>query len=297
MIVAAGRLILHGLRQRRPYRRGVRVLVYHGVVERRVDPRVEESFHLLDNFREHIRVLKRCRVVGLDEIDRSSRFPQVAITFDDGFANNLLAAELLAEAKLPATFFVTTGNVGGPPIWPTLLRLVLARSSAAVDDAAFAETRAALKRLPSAERIAQWNALLARLRPGELDELLAQWASIAMMTWDDVAALARGGFTIGSHGRVHELHHTAQPASVRAEELAASKGDLERALGTPCTSFAYPNGTYHGGSPGELRAAGYARAFTMVSHAAGPDENVMLLPRIIAPPTPERLISRLVFGG
>jgi peptidoglycan/xylan/chitin deacetylase (PgdA/CDA1 family) len=297
MIVAAGRLILHGLRQRRPYRRGVRVLVYHGVVERRIDPRVEESFHLLDNFREHIRVLKRCRVVGLDEIDhaRGSRFPQVAITFDDGFANNLLAAELLAEAKLPATFFVTTGNIGGPPIWPTLLRLVLARSG--VDDAAFAETRAALKRLPSAERIAQWNSLLAKLRPGELDELLAQWPSIAMMSWDDVASLAHHGFTIGSHGRVHELHHTAQPAAVRTEELAASKRDLERALARPCTSFAYPNGTYHGGSPGELRAAGYARAFTMVSHAAGSDEDVMLLPRIIAPPTPERLISRLVFGG
>ena len=42
----------------------------------------------------------------------------VALTFDDGFESVNLAAEVLADAKAPATIFIVTGWVGKTDSWP-----------------------------------------------------------------------------------------------------------------------------------------------------------------------------------
>lgn len=42
----------------------------------------------------------------------------VAITFDDGFANNLDAAAALEARAMRATFFIATGAIGRAPYWP-----------------------------------------------------------------------------------------------------------------------------------------------------------------------------------
>ena len=312
MLLSSARLVVRGLRRRRPINGGLRILAYHGVVERYRDSRVEESFHVLADFRAHIAALKKLRVVGLEEIDdaRRARLPRIAITFDDGFANNLLAAELLAEAKLPASFFVATGNVDvGTPIWPTLLRLVLARGSARRleiagtrydldgDPQAFATVRTLFKRMPRDERGVRWSELVAQLRSGELAALETEFPAIRMMTWRDVESLAAAGFTIGSHGSMHELHHAAQPRDVRHEELATSKSAIERALGRTCDAFAFPNGTHHDDSASEVRAVGYTRAFTMKSRAATTDDDLLLLPRLVPSGGADQLVAKLVFGN
>ena len=312
MWLSSARLLARGLRRRRPMDRGLRILVYHGVTERYRDQRIEESFHLLADFRAHLAVLKKLRVVGLDEIDeaRARRIPSVVITFDDGFANNVLAAELLAEARLPATFFIATGNVeAGAPIWPTLLRLVLARGSARKlevagthydldgDPQAFAHVRTLFKRMPREERSVRWSELVAQLRPGEVAALEAEFPAIRMMTWRDVESLAATGFSIGSHGSMHELHHAQQPRAVRHEELVTSKSAIERALGRTCDAFAFPNGTHHADSAAEVRAVGYTRAFTMKSRAATADDDLLLLPRLVPSGGGDQLVAKLVFGN
>ena len=58
------------------------------------------------------------------------RLPEraVAVTFDDGYADNLeIAAPILAEHGIPATLFVATGLVDadGPPWWDRLASLLL----------------------------------------------------------------------------------------------------------------------------------------------------------------------------
>jgi hypothetical protein len=98
---------------------GCRVYCYHGIVREKQDNRLERNFHLLSDFREHVRFFRRHRVMTLAEVsytlslNSGSKCRTAVISFDDGYANNLLAAASLAEAKLPWTIFVSAGAAGG----------------------------------------------------------------------------------------------------------------------------------------------------------------------------------------
>jgi glycosyltransferase 2 family protein len=103
-------------------RNGARVVVlcYHSI-----DPQLPFSSAHPKLFRSHLDWLKaNCAVVSLEnalELVKSDRGksrerPVVAITFDDGYADNYEHAyPLLRALELPATFFVTVGLVDGDP--------------------------------------------------------------------------------------------------------------------------------------------------------------------------------------
>ena len=85
------------------------VLCYHSV-----DPSPGYLSLSPDLFEEHLGWLhEHCRVVALDELvagPSRSGGPHVAITFDDGYADNRThALPLLTARNMPATFFVTVG--------------------------------------------------------------------------------------------------------------------------------------------------------------------------------------------
>jgi len=88
------------------------VLVYHRVAELPFDPQLLAVTP--DNFREQLKILKSSfPVLSLEDDWSAVREPSVAITFDDGYADNALAAlPILEELGIPAAFFVTTGHVG-----------------------------------------------------------------------------------------------------------------------------------------------------------------------------------------
>jgi peptidoglycan/xylan/chitin deacetylase (PgdA/CDA1 family) len=99
----------------------IAIFLFHGVVER-IDSTVRNYTrkHLPhDYFASVIRRLKRHgSPVSLEEIrlhhDEGQPLPPrpFAITFDDGFRNNLtIAASILADESVPATFYVTTDFV------------------------------------------------------------------------------------------------------------------------------------------------------------------------------------------
>lgn len=88
------------------------VLVYH-TISSPIEPMLGEIDITPARFKEQVKWLARWRrVVTLEETLRSNR-RGVAITFDDGFQDNLtVALPRLEQYKLPMTLFVTSGFVG-----------------------------------------------------------------------------------------------------------------------------------------------------------------------------------------
>ena len=111
---------------------GVGIYCYHGLVQKGQDKQLERNFRSVSDFREHVQFFRRHGVMALDDLTHSlaqgdgSDRRRAVITFDDGYANNLLAAEILAEAKLPWCLFVSTAAMGRQKaIWPVELSLLL----------------------------------------------------------------------------------------------------------------------------------------------------------------------------
>src|SRR5262245_54978868 len=110
---------------------GTLVLLYHRVCNVNRDP-----YGIVvhpDRFAEQCDVLcRRHDVVPLEETSGARR--QIAITFDDGYADNLEeACRLLGAAGLPAMFFITTGRIGDRTEvwWDRLEQIVLGGESVA----------------------------------------------------------------------------------------------------------------------------------------------------------------------
>jgi peptidoglycan/xylan/chitin deacetylase (PgdA/CDA1 family) len=97
----------------------VPVLLYHAVTEH--PPAALERFTVRpDRFAEHVACLRDSGRAGLTVPELAAclegRAPlparPVLVTFDDGYADFVDAAERLAAAGLPATLYVTTGQLG-----------------------------------------------------------------------------------------------------------------------------------------------------------------------------------------
>lgn len=303
----ARRGYLSGWRAQAPRRSGIRVFRYHGVVEAKVDPVLDRNQHLVSVFRAHVEYLRRFRVLGMDELveelrtPENSRQPAAMVTFDDGFANNVLAAEILARRRIPWCLFVPSGEIGPcRAMWPVELSLLLLRGRAERIQAlgrswslsgrgererAFQEMRALLKRsIAAPQRREELASLREQFPPGESERLVAEFPSLRMLTWDELAQLSGAGVEIGSHGCHHELHNSVQPEVIRKDELARSRIDLEARLGRPCRAFAYPNGDFLDTSAQEAERAGYALAFTTRTATINGANRAepFLLPRISA---------------
>jgi len=100
-----------------------------------------------------------------------------------------------------------------------------------------------------------------------------------MLSWDDLGELARGGFEIGSHGRLH-LAADVNPVALVRRDAVASKAELEDRLGVAVESFAYPFGYQTAQARRAIREAGYAQAFTVGDLPACGQDDRWALPRL-----------------
>jgi glycosyltransferase involved in cell wall biosynthesis len=91
------------------------------------------------------------------------------------------------------------------------------------------------------------------------DELKAR----PLMSWSQLKEMVHeGGIRVGAHTRTHAVLPTI-PAEEMQCEISGSKEDLERALGVPVTTFAYPYGEYDSAVLTAVGAADIAGACTV----------------------------------
>jgi peptidoglycan/xylan/chitin deacetylase (PgdA/CDA1 family) len=233
----------------------------------------------------------------------------VAITFDDGYHDNLVnALPALVAANVPATLFASTSHIAtGVGYWWDGVEAALATADDERDVLALdlpEGTRAWAPRTQdqrAAVRAHVHAALRTRDRAtiaGALAQLQA-WAGQdgatqppdrdRPLTPDELVTLATSGaFTVQAHGRTHlSLAHA--PAPVRSGELTGSADDLASWLGASKRPaiFSYPFGVpgvdVDYATKAAARAAGYTHATVNAAGLVGATTDSYALPRLAVP--------------
>jgi peptidoglycan/xylan/chitin deacetylase (PgdA/CDA1 family) len=253
----------------------VAIFLFHGVIERQ-QHRVRNytGKHLeRARFREVlVDLLSRGRPLSMDEVLRRCEagedFPDhsFAITFDDGFENNLsVAAPVLEELAVPATFYVTTGFVQSNGMsWIDRIEAVV--------EAALSRAQTLRLRLPWDDRpwpagdVGEARALLTEIRrvvksqPGFDTEALihglAEQCALAApqasddpldrkLDWAGVRQLAEHPlFLVGGHSHTHPILTFLDPPELQ-HEVAHSLALLREHAGVSPVHYSYPEGMLH----------------------------------------------------
>ena len=301
------------------------ILLYHRIAHLRCDP-----WGLAvspEHFAEHLALLRKfgepkplAQIVNAVQRGEPIAAPTLAVTFDDGYADNLYnAAPLLERYDVPATVFLTTGYVGAarefwwdeaerilfsPEELPARLRLVVAGRAAEwpleraryyLEEARLSDREWFRDRLgspsPRYEFFQAVHRLLLSLGDAErrrsLDDLNV-WAGDATsarqshlcLSPEEVAALSRRELV---EMGAHTVTHPSLPGlneESQRRELRQSKLELEGLVGRRVTSFAYPYGQYAPETANLARQEGFSSACSTQAGAVKETSDLFALPRV-----------------
>lgn len=294
------------------------ILLYH-----RVDGR-DDPFALAvrpEWFSAHLDVLgARCRVVTLDEIleaDPSSDEPLVAITFDDGYVDNLsVASPLLVDAGMPAAFFVCTGALGDARgFWWDRVATAVAAADApivGVEGLGLVLGEADLGDPGARTRIA--IEVADRIRPlhpttrdrivedleGRLsDRAVERRAGCPILDEGGLRDLARRpGTTIGAHTHDHPKL-SAVPRAEQVDQIARSVEVIRDVTGRRPRHLAYPYGSrddYDDDSCAAAASTGMVAGYGNHGGHIDPVNERFRVPRYYVPPLPADGFERWLGG-
>ncbi len=301
------------------------ILMYHRVTVLPNDPHLlavtpERFASHLHAIRTHAAPMPLTELVrGLQQGTMPSR--AVVVTFDDGYADNLeYAKPLLTQHRVPATVFVTAGQLGsGREFWwdeldrlllqpgtlPVTLRLQLngtVHEWSLGEGSTYTEEEYRRDRHWHVEchdepgpRQRVFRALFDCLYPLPsakrrtiLDHLTA-WAGVRpiarpthqALTPEQAVRLAEGDLIeIGAHTVTHPVL-AALPVAEQRQEIQQSKVQLEAMLGHEVVSFAYPHGSSPRTTIAAVEEAGFACACSSLPDAVFRGADLLRLPRLV----------------
>lgn len=240
------------------------ILMYHRVAELPGYAYPISVTH--EHFRQHMAVLREAyHPIGLEELAEAVRrgsIPRraVAVTFDDGYADNYLnALPILEEYQIPATIFISSGYINGDREywWDDLERIFLSSETVpasleiAVDGQEYSWNLEGMEQRQSIRKEIQQ--LLKPLHPQYREQLLdtlGQWSGLGRqgrrehrsMTYDELRCLASspliqiGGHTI-NHPQLADL-----PVELQYREIMQGRQELQTITGKAPQTFSYPFG-------------------------------------------------------
>ena len=272
---------VHHARERRLNRHSppLVVLIYHRVIELPADPQML-AVHPV-RFAAQLQALKQhFDILRFDEDWGRRRRPAVVITFDDGYADNLLHALPLLEAQnLPATFFIATGYIGAGREfwWDEIERLLLgAGTGPRLRTLGPIALERAFDLADRGDRQSLYEQLHPRLKKLDIDGREAALQALRtasagvpavrdthrVMDLDELRRMAASDLaTLGAHTVWHQPLSSLPPPLQRTE-IDRSRAMLQDWTGLQVRTFSYPFGNhddYSAHTVALCRELGFAR--------------------------------------
>lgn len=245
-------------------RQRVVVLNYHRIgdpnatmFDRDIMSATPEAFERhLDFLMANFNVVSLSEAVELLHSTASLGHTAVTITFDDGYADNAaIAAPLLADRKLPATFFLATDFLDNRQLawWDEIAWIIRHANVDVIDlpeydlylplvgDERPHSIRRAIEgyKQQSAENAARLTDALAVA--GECGRCPAVEQDAIWMTWDQARDLVKQGMTLGGHTMSHPVLARMSLDDQRAE-IFGCRDRITDETGQQPRFFSYPVG-------------------------------------------------------
>jgi peptidoglycan/xylan/chitin deacetylase (PgdA/CDA1 family) len=280
-----------------------------------------------ENFAEQLEVLKTFGETqtftnfARDLISGGGARRRIAVTFDDGYRDNLASAlPLLESAEIPATVFVLSGTIGAEREfwWDTITRIFISEHLlpdtlslkigevrhdwSLIDDAGDQGVKPVpmpeWRLMPGAlasqrQRVFAelWRALSAASASDKerAVEFVVSWADSSRpgqavdqpMSQKELCQLATSPLIEIGGHTVTHPLLTLLPPTERKKEISEGRKTLSGILDRPITSFAYPFGDFDAQTAGIVRDAGFDCACTVRPGVATKSTNTFSLPRIL----------------
>jgi peptidoglycan/xylan/chitin deacetylase (PgdA/CDA1 family) len=241
------------------------VLLYHRVADDLIDSQLlavspkNFDFHMKE-LAENYRVLPFYELI--EELRQGVLKPDtVALTFDDGYLDNLTnAVPLLEKYKLHATIFISSGMVGSEEEfwWDALERVFLTGNTLPPTLSVSSPQGEKTWDLTTAKgRLKAYDEICDILRSDSFEDIqksvkdLYEWAGIEqtarsshrILNESQLQKLAESHFIeIGSHSVTHTRLSILSPEK-QQQEIRESKQQLEAFIKKPVRLFSYPYGT------------------------------------------------------
>jgi peptidoglycan/xylan/chitin deacetylase (PgdA/CDA1 family) len=277
------------------------ILLYHRVARLRRDP--WSMAVTPEQFESQLATIHRlASVVRLSELQEaatgSAAKPVLAITFDDGYEDNLTIAEpLLQKFQIPATVFVVAENIlHGQEFWWDELESILLETADRSGDESWQPWG---DWFPSeAHRTYREHyEILFRLAPSERAEAMSRlrsWAGPRAHTRPEHSPLSRAQLRtlssspvidIGAHTASHPSLALLPPAAQR-DEIVRGRTAIENIVGRKISLFSYPFGKqehFSEETASIVREEGFRCACTNIPGMVRRDVDRFRLPRTLVP--------------
>ena len=213
----------------------------------------------------------------------------VALTFDDGYADNLInAAPILERAGIRASFYVIAGLActQDRPWYDTVARAVQTHGLESLPhplrqhlqpntkrDVLARAVVEHLKRLPDIERrnaVEEIAVFAGRDEPGAMD---------AILSGEQLRSLVARGHEIGVHSLTHPIL-TKLEGNALVPETSDARVRLQELSGASCDIFCYPNGDHNDSVMKAVTEAGFRAALSTAQGINRHGANAFALKRV-----------------